>query len=199
MTAPQDDPTSRFYSDNAEVYASHLSQPSSIQLDQFLAKLPAGAAILELGCGNGRDSAAMIARGFSAMPTDGIPEMADEASRRLGIPVAVLRFEDIDLVSAFDGVWANACLLHVRRAELGGIMRKIHTALRPGGIFYASFKAGSAEGHDALGRFFNYPSKEWLRALYETMSWQSVAVEEEIGSGYDKMPTAWLHLTAVKA
>jgi SAM-dependent methyltransferase len=199
MTAPQDDPTSRFYSDNAEVYASHLLQPNSTRLDRFLSRLPAGAAILELGCGNGRDSAAMIARGFSATPTDGTPEMAGEASRRLGMPVPVLRFENIDLVSAFDGIWANACLLHVRRAELGGILRRIHTALRPGGIFYASFKAGQAEGHDALGRFFNYPSTHWLQALYETMPWQSVVVEEEIGSGYDRIPTAWLHVTTAKA
>ncbi len=194
----QDDPTSRFYADNAAVYAAALSDASLKRLNGFLARLAAGATILELGCGSGRDSAAMIDRGFHAIPTDGIPEMVSEASRRLGIPVSLLRFEDIDMVSAFDGVWANACLLHVQRSELGGIVRKIHSALRPGGVFYASFKAGGAEGHDALGRFFNYPSKDWLQALYEATPWRSVIVEEEAGGAYDRKPTHWLYVTAVK-
>lgn len=194
----QDDPTSRFYSDNATVYAARLSDASLKRLDRFVAMLSAGATILELGCGSGRDSAAMIARGFHAVPTDGVPEMASEASARLGIPVSVLRFDDIDMVSAFDGVWANACLLHVPRAELGAILQKIHTALRPGGVFHANFKAGSAEGHDALGRFFNYPSREWLQACYETAPWKSITIEEEAGGAYDSLPTQWLYVTAIK-
>lgn len=191
--------TTRFYSDNAATYAATLAEASLMRLDRFLIRLQPGADVLELGCGNGRDSAEMIARGFRAAPTDGTPEMAEEASKRLGIPVGVLRFEDIDTVSAFDGVWANACLLHVPRSELGGILSKIHTALRPGGVFYASFKAGEAEGHDGLGRFFNYPSKDWLQSAYEAMPWASIEIDENKGSGYDRQPTDWLHVIAVKA
>jgi len=194
----KDSATARFYSDNAVTYAATLSEASLNRLDRFLAKLQPGAEVLELGCGNGRDSAEMIARGFRAVPTDGTPEMTQEASKRLGIPVGVLRFEDIDMVAAFDGVWANACLLHVPRAELGGILFKINTALRPGGVFYASFKAGEAEGHDGLGRFFNYPSKDWLRSAYEAMPWASIEIDADRGSGYDKQPTDWLHVIAAK-
>jgi SAM-dependent methyltransferase len=195
----QDDPTSRFYADNAATYVSALSDASLKRLDAFLEALSAGASILELGCGSGRDSAAMIARGFDVLPTDGIAEMAGEASSRLSIPVPVLRFQDIDMVSAFDGVWANACLLHVPRSELGDILRKIHAALRPCGVFYASFKAGGAEGHDALGRFFNYPSRDWLHLQYEVMPWKSITIEEQSGGAYDRKPTEWLYVTAVKS
>ncbi|WP_312404184.1 class I SAM-dependent methyltransferase [Rhizobium sp.] len=194
----KDDPTSRFYSDNAATYAAALSDASLKRLDTFLAGLSAGATILELGCGSGRDSAVMIARGFDVLPTDGILEMASEASSRLSIPVPVLRFEDIDMVSAFDGIWANACLLHVPRSELGGILQKIHTALRPGGVFYASFKAGETEGHDTLGRFFNYPSGDWLQECYEAAPWKSITVEEGAGGAYDGLPTQWLYVTAIK-
>ena len=195
----KDDPTSLFYSHNAATYAAALSDASLKRLDAFLAGLSAGATILELGCGSGRDSAVMIARGFDVLPTDGILEMASEASLRLSIPVPVLRFEDIDKVSAFDGIWANACLLHVPRSELGGILRKIHTALRPGGVFYASFKAGETEGHDTFGRFFNYPSRDWLQLKYEALPWKSITMEEQSGSAYDRKPTEWLHVTAVKS
>lgn len=193
------DPTSSFYAENAAAYAGSAAGPSMRRLDLFLAKLKAGAQILELGCGNGRDSGEMIRRGFRAVPTDGTPEMAEEATKRLGVPVSVLRFEDIDAVEAFDGVWANACLLHVPRAKLGAVLGKIHAALQPGGLFYASFKAGEAEGHDDLGRFYNYPSKEWLEELYGSLSWTSIEIAEEQGTAYDKRPTDWLHVVAVRA
>ncbi|TWF53058.1 class I SAM-dependent methyltransferase [Neorhizobium alkalisoli] len=190
--------TAQFYAENAAIYAAELSKASPKQLDRFLEKLSPEAAILELGCGNGRDSAAMIARGFSVTPTDGVPEMAEEASRRLGVAVDVLRFEDIESVSAFDGIWANACLLHVPRANLAGILSRIHRALRPSGVFYASFKAGEAEGFDALGRFFNYPSREWLGNAYAALEWKSVEIAQDLGGAYDRKPTEWLQVMAVK-
>ena len=52
--------------------------------------------------------------GLRCPPTDGSPEMAAVASRRLGRPVGTMLFHDLDAVEAYDGVWANACLLHVR-------------------------------------------------------------------------------------
>ncbi|MCQ1573596.1 class I SAM-dependent methyltransferase [Neorhizobium galegae] len=195
--AIEKDPTTSFYSQNAVTYAAS-SAPSTRRLDSFLSKLAPGAAVLELGCGSGRDSAVMIARGFDVTPTDGTPEMAEEAARHLGRPVGVLRFGEIDAVSAFDGIWANACLLHAPRGELGGILGRIHKALRPGGVFYASFKAGEAEGYDGLGRYYNYPSKAWLSAAYGAFAWTSVDIDEVHGSGYDKKPTDWLHVLAVK-
>jgi SAM-dependent methyltransferase len=198
MAIEKKDPTAGFYNENAATYAAS-SAPSIRRLDIFLSKLAPGAAILELGCGSGRDSAVMIARGFDVTPTDGTPEMADVASKYLGRPVGVLRFGDIDAVSVFDGVWANACLLHAPRAELGGILGRIHAALRPGGLFYASFKAGEAEGHDGLGRYYNYPSRAWLSAAYGAFTWASVDIDEEQGSGYDRKPTDWLHVLAAKA
>ena len=72
--------------------------------------------------------------------------------------------------AAFDGVWANACLLHVPRTALPGILAKVQRALRPGGVFYASYKAGEAEGRDRFGRFFNYPDAAWLKAAAMTRS-----------------------------
>jgi SAM-dependent methyltransferase len=190
--------TESFYAGNAAAYAASLSEASIMRLERFVEKLPPGADILELGCGNGRDSAAMTARGFRAYPTDGTPEMAEEATKRLGIAVGVLRFEDIAYVGAFDGVWANACLLHVPRVELAPILSKIFTSLRSGGVFYASFKAGEAEGHDDLGRFFNYPSADWLRSTYAAFPWASIEIDQDKGSGYDKKTTDWLHVTALK-
>jgi len=112
--------------------------------------------------------------------------MAAEASRRLGRPVGTLLFGDLDAVEAYDGVWANACLLHVPRNELPQILKRIWRALKPGGAFYASFKTGDAEGRDTLKRYYNYPSADWLRTVYAGAgNWSSVEIESGEVKGFD--------------
>jgi cyclopropane fatty-acyl-phospholipid synthase-like methyltransferase len=71
-----DENTLQFYRGNAEAYARRTFTSRQARLTAFMAQLPPGAAILELGCGAGGDTAAMLARGFDVRPTDGSPEMA---------------------------------------------------------------------------------------------------------------------------
>jgi 2-polyprenyl-3-methyl-5-hydroxy-6-metoxy-1,4-benzoquinol methylase len=187
-----------FYAREADAYTTRGEKALHEKLQQFLSQLPPEAKILELGCGAGQDSEVMIAEGFDVHPTDGTAEIAQAAALRLGIPVGTLLFDDIDASQAYHGIWANACLLHVPRAALGGIVGRIHTALKDGGVFYASFKAGEQEGRDQFDRYFNYPSESWLRDVYAQYHWASLSVVTASGSGYDKKPTQWLQVTAVK-
>jgi SAM-dependent methyltransferase len=194
---PHDATTLNFYTSEAVPYAAQGGANHN-WLKPFLEALPAGGRILELGYGGGRDSEAMLAQRFDVTPTDGTPELARQAEQRLGRPVLVLLFEDLAEQDHYDGIWANACLLHVPRAELPSIIRRIHRALKAGGIFYASFKAGLQEGRDEFGRYYNYPSPDWLRAAYGPPHWQSIEITQTHGSGYDRKPTEWLHVTAKK-
>ena len=193
-----DDRTLDFYAGEAETYALQARWTANARLSAFLDLPPAGAAILELGCGGGQDSHAMLERGFKVTPTDGSPDMARQAEAFLKRPVAVLPFDQLDAVDLYDGIWANACLLHVQRAELAGILSRIHRALKAGGIFYASYKAGTAEGRDRFDRYYNYPSPDWLLRQYAASPWQHIDIAEDTGSGYDGEKTAWLHVTAVR-
>ena len=181
-----DEETLQFYRSNAGAYAEREMTSRKIRLSRFLALLSPGATILELGCGAGFDSAEMLAQGFDVSATDGSPEMAKVASQRLGRPVETLLFHDLDAVEAYDGVWANACLLHVPRNELAQILKRIWRALKPGGIFYASFKAGDVEGRDTLNRYYNYPSPDWLRTNYASAgNWSSLEIETGDVKGFD--------------
>ena len=194
-----DEETLQFYRNHAQAYAGREIAKHT-RLNRFLALLPPGGSILELGCGAGADSAQMLARGFDVSPTDGSPELAIEASRRLGRPVETLLFHDLDKLEAYDGVWANACLLHVPRPDLAKILTLIWRALRPAGYFYASYKTGDTEGRDALNRYYNYPSPDWLRATYAAAGgWSSLSIETGEVTGFDRKRATMLFVVAQKS
>ena len=196
---PADEETLRFYGNNAPAYAEREITSRQIRLGRFLALLSPGASILELGCGAGGDTAEMLARGFDVRATDGSPEMADVASKHLGRTVETLLFHDLDEVEAYDAVWANACLLHVPRAELADILARIWRAMKAEGVFYASYKEGDGDGRDTLNRYYNYPSPDWLRATYsEAGNWNSLSIETGEVIGFDDKMAKMLIVVAGK-
>lgn len=195
-----DPETLKFYAENAADYVRHHTGDRSPELNVFLSRLQPGSAVLELGTGSGHDAAAMVARGFAVTPTDASPELAAQAALLLGRPVRLMAFHQLDDSAAYDGVWASACLLHAPRGELTDDLTRTFTALRPGGWLTASFKAGGGEGRDQLGRYYNYPSADELRAHFAAAaSWASLTLSERDGSGYDNQPTRWLWVHAQKA
>ena len=194
-----DEATLQFYRGNAEAYAGREITSRKARLAAFLALLPPGGRILELGCGAGGDTAEMLAQGFNIRATDGSPEMADVASKHLGRTVETLLFHDLDEVEAYDAVWANACLLHVPRAELADILARIWRAMKAEGVFYASYKEGDGDGRDTLNRYYNYPSPDWLRATYsEAGNWSSLSIETGEIMGFDDKMATMLFVVARK-
>jgi SAM-dependent methyltransferase len=194
-----DEATLQFYRGNAEAYAGRTFTSRQARLMAFLAQLSPGASILELGCGAGGDTAEMLARGFAVRATDGSPEMAAVASKHLGRTVETLLFHDLDAVEAYDGVWANACLLHVPRPELSDVLVRIWRALKPAGVFYASYKEGDGDGRDTLNRYYNYPSQDWLRATYaDAGNWNSLLIESGEVIGFDDKMASMLFVVARK-
>ena len=194
-----DDETLQFYRRHADAYAQREITSRHAQLTKFLALLPPDAAILELGCGAGGDAAEMLARGYDLTPTDGSPELAALASRKLGRPVGTLLFHDLDAIEAYHGVWANACLLHVPREQLADILALIYRALKPDGAFYASYKAGEGDGRDALNRYYNYPTEDWLHATYARAgAWRGLEIETGVVRGFDDAMAEMLFVLARK-
>ncbi|MDB5530491.1 MAG: class SAM-dependent methyltransferase [Devosia sp.] len=195
-----DNETLRFYAENAATYVAHPRQLPQHQLDAFLAALPPSGDILELGTGGGQDAAHMLARGFAVTPTDASPELAANAEALLGRKVTIMAFNQLAAVAEFDGVWACAALLHAPASELTDNIARIHRALRPGGHLTASFKAGTGEGRDALGRYYNYPSAETLLTHFRAAAdWAALDLTESDGGGYDGKPTRWLWVQTSKA
>ena len=193
-----DPATIAFYEANAPRYTLSFGQAPSRHLDRFLDRLQSGARILELGCGGGRDSARIAERGFDLDATDGTPAMVRKTNERFDIGARVLLFEDLAARSAYDAVWAHACLLHVARTDLPAVLIAIRTALRPGGWHFANYKLGNAEGRDPLGRLTNLPDPDWLEQTYRDAGFVGVETERYPGQGADGVQRDWLALTVRK-
>ncbi|KPF69224.1 hypothetical protein IP88_11610 [alpha proteobacterium AAP81b] len=195
-----DDATLGFYAANARHYAAARPDEISPDLAAFLPRLTPGCRILELGCGSGRDAAAMAALGFDVDATDGTPAMAALASERLARPARVLRFDALDVCEGYDAVIAHASLLHVPLAGLPVILARICNALRPGGWHFASYKTGKPPGWDEHGRYYNYLSRRDADHSYrDAGAWAEIAFAEYDGQGYFGAPARWLGVTARKA
>nr|WP_247711819.1 class I SAM-dependent methyltransferase [Qipengyuania qiaonensis] len=173
----------------------NFGQAPSRHLDGFLDRLTPGCRILELGCGGGRDAARMIERGFALDPTDGTPAMVHKANERFGVGARVMRFDELEADQTYDAVWANACLLHLARDDLPGILAAICRALVPGGWHFANYKLGDGEGRDLLGRLHNFPAAPWLKATYRAVGFEIAAVEIYPGLGADGTQRDWAALT----
>ncbi len=157
--------TIQYYDTHADEYvADTLNADMSEQYGKYLPWLGKGARILDLGCGSGRDSRYFISRGFDVTPVDGSPEMCRRAAALTGRNVREIKFEDLDYDGVFDGVWACASLLHVRKDEMNGILSRVSRALRPDGVLYISFKYGDGERLSA-GRIYSDYTEDALDTL----------------------------------
>lgn len=154
-----------YYDQNAEpFFADTAFLDFSAGRRRFVAALPPGGRVLDAGCGSGRDALAFRELGFDVTAFDGSAAMAAKASAHTGLAVLHLDFAQVAWREAFDGIWANASLLHVPRRDLPDIMRRLRSALVPGGVWELSFKLGSGERRTP-GRLFTDLDESAARAL----------------------------------
>ncbi len=101
-------------------------------LVDLLAPRP-GERILDLGCGDGRLSAAIAARGARVVGIDRSPAMV-AAARERGIEAHELDAAALPFAAAFDAVFSNAAL-HWMGPVMEAVLAGVFRALRPGGRF----------------------------------------------------------------
>jgi len=114
-----------------------VSQNVAALLDAIGGEPP--LALLDLGCGPGRDLATFRALGHTPVGIDGAATFVAMAKRDTDCEVLQQDFFHLDLGErSFDGVFANASLFHVPSAILGEVLGKLRDALRPGGVLFCS-------------------------------------------------------------
>ncbi len=101
-------------------------------------------AILDLGCGPGRDLVAFRERGHEPTGLEGSRALAAMAREHSGCEVWQQDFLALQLPQRrFDGVFANASLFHVPRQELPRVLGELYASLKPGGVLFSSNPRGA--------------------------------------------------------
>lgn len=136
-----------YYNRNAEnYYQNTVGTDMTVQYRFFLKYLSAGARILDLGCGSGRDTKYFRDNGYNVTAVDGSAEMCRKAEAYTGINVRQMDFLDLSDRELYAGIWASASLLHIAKKDMIRMLAKLRTALTKEGVLYVSFKEGSFEG-----------------------------------------------------
>ena len=158
-----------YYNSNSESFIKdtrNIDMKKSYEV--FLANIPDQGLILNAGCGSGRDSLIFQKLGYRVDAFDGSSSMVSEAKKLTGLNIELSTFEDFEFNRSYNGIWACASLLHVRRANLVSILTRLSEGLISGGVLYSSFKYGNNERLNGE-RYFNDINEHVLKAYVDTV------------------------------
>ncbi len=136
-----------------------------------------GSAVIDLGCGAGRDAAVFIDNGFDYTGIDASKGMIEQARKR--VPNG--KFEQKDFAdtgfadNTFDGFWAEASFLHVPKQHLPGVLQEARRITKEGGIGFISIKEKTdmdegiveEQKYGGISRYFAFYTQEEFKKLLE--------------------------------
>jgi SAM-dependent methyltransferase len=130
-------------------------------------------AILDFGCGPGRDLVALRALGHAPVGLDGSARFAEMARVASGCEVWQQDFLALELPPArFQGVFANASLFHVPTQELPRVLSELRASLRPRGVLFASNPHGRDDEGWQGERYGAWHTPESWRRLVEAAGFE---------------------------
>jgi SAM-dependent methyltransferase len=172
--------------------------------DRFVALVGKGARVLDIGCGSGVKSKYLKEQGLDLVGIDLSPKMIDIARRE----VPDTEFHAMDLKEAwrlegmFDGLFMQAVLLHVPKAEAQEQITALARKLKRGGFFYIAVKAKREGGVEEeiktendygyeYQRFFSYYTLDEVKKFFENAG---LKIIYENGADLDQ--TNWIQVIA---
>jgi len=138
-----------------------------------------GGRVLDLGCGEGRDSVYFASCGFDVMGLDvsaaGLAK-AQRLAEEQGVTIRWLScsMQDVPVTGRFDLIYSCGSIHHVPREDRSRLFRRLRTLTRPGGIHahivFTDVSVYAEKGEEIdyfapgeLGRFYS----DWLALRYE--------------------------------
>jgi cyclopropane fatty-acyl-phospholipid synthase-like methyltransferase len=179
----------RGYDHVADEYAALESAaepwPRLARVRAFIADLPDGSRVLDLGCGNGVPATREIANTHVAIGVDISPEQIARAQSN--VPEATFHCADVREIEfaprSFDAIVALYLIDNVPARDYPALFRKIAGWLEPGGRILLSAEPGDDPGrlYEWLGvpMFINTVPVSELVATLEAASLHVVEMETE--------------------
>ncbi len=144
-------------------------------VEWLLARLPAGAKVMDIGCGTGRPTAERIAAADHRVTGYDISRTMVELARTQ-VPTARFELADVRTLpenpAQWDAITAFFPLLQMPRADLDATLRRIASWLAPGGLFVFATVPFDIEEQEIqwMGqtiRATSYPAEAYGRLLRE--------------------------------
>jgi SAM-dependent methyltransferase len=184
MTADTPDPvataraTLEHYSQRADAFREgtrdHDVSQNIVALLQAIEGHPP-FAIMDLGCGPGRDLETFASLGHSPVGLDGAAPFVAMARAR-GHEVWQQDFLALDLpAERFDGIFANATLFHVPSSALPRVLRELRATLKPRGVLFSSNPRGNGEEGWNRGRYGVYHNLDGWRSHMTAAGFSEIA------------------------
>ena len=184
---------------NARVQDYAKMEPSTTPSDTlaaFIAVLPKGGHVLDLGCGPGTSARHMVQAGLRVTAMDASEAMIAVAAQIDGVTARRATFDDLTDVAVYDGVWANFSLLHAPRSDMPKYLSAVHRALKRGGAFHIALKAGEGEERDRIGRFYTYYTEAELTGLLQDAGFTTGPYRRGRDKGLSGDDADWISTTA---
>lgn len=150
-------------------YDQTVTADMSEAQERFARYIRAGGSIVDIGCGSGRDIRYFQNAGFLVEGIDASAELCRLARESTGAPITCTTIQDWIPKRSYDGIWANASLLHLTLDEMRTFMGRLPELLAEHGTAYMSFKSGIQTGLDAEGRYYSNMQRGILRSMVDAM------------------------------
>lgn len=196
------------YDNIAERHAEWASHTRTEERGRYAAllleTLPAGAQVLELGCGVGLPTTQLLAQHFAVTGVDLSARHITLAQRN--VPSATFMHADMTELklppASFDAVAAFYSIIHVPRAEQAALYQRVATWLRPGGLFVATLgaramEAGFEENWLGAPMYWSSFDVDTTKRLVTEAGFQLLSAQEETADE-DGVPVTFLWVVAQK-
>jgi SAM-dependent methyltransferase len=193
------------YQKLGEQYLRRIKDITPKEIYGFMKLLPKRGRVLDVGCAGGRDSKRFFQKGFQVVGIDLVDTFLEEA--RKSVPEGeVIKMDMCELnfpQNYFDGIWANAALLHLLKKNIPEVLKDFHEVLKPNGKLHIRVKRGEGAGceKDKLSggeeRPFTYFLKDELEGLVRAARFRIIVTRifpDESG----RKEVSWISLWAEK-
>lgn len=120
------------------------------ELSRFIAYLPKGATILDVGAGEGEIAAELTLKGFKVLAVDNNPQALATLQQLPKITVINATLPLIPLKQPVDALWCANTLPWLSQADQQATILQASTFLKSNGILYCSTRSPDPRGKESM-------------------------------------------------
>ena len=199
-----------WYEDNATDYAKSIQNlPSLERLRSFAKATGKGKQVLDVGCAAGRDSKILsnlglrvtgvdLSKSLLKIARENCPKITFVHANFLNLPFAK---------ESFDGIWANASLLHLEEfSQVEQAIREFNRVLRKGGILHVFVKQQPGEEKTSVvsdhishhERFFRWFKVDEVKNLLTGNDFSILHLCDNLPDPGGRVEVKWIYALAKK-